>query len=108
MDTTPKASSKTHQSRSETTEWRQIEDGRCDSRPLLKKEYFRLYAQTHACVKVVGDMRGKTVNKQELRIHQKRPACQNRYAWRILNNQPIISAQATAGIQRRGLNGKGI
>ena len=91
MDTTPKASSKTHQSRSETTEWRQMEDGRYDNRPLLKKEYFKLYAQTHGCVNVVCNMCGKTANKQELRTHQKRPVCQNRHAWLILNNQPIIS-----------------
>lgn len=62
--------------RPRTADWRRLEDGRYDYRPIAKSEYFRIYAMNHACVKVVCPVCNRCVNKQELSLHQKRPICQ--------------------------------
>ena len=57
-----------------------LDNGAYDKRPCAKSEYFRVYAKTHACVKVVCPTCGRTLNKQELPGHQIRPICARRAA----------------------------
>ena len=65
---------------SQAADWRRLDNGAYDKRPCAKSEYFRVYAKTHACVKVVCPTCGRTLNKQELPGHQNRPICARRAA----------------------------
>ena len=65
---------------SQAADWRRLDKGVYDKRPCAKSEYFGAYAKTHACVKAVCPTCGRSLNKQELPGHQKRPICARRAA----------------------------
>jgi hypothetical protein len=103
MDTTPKATTESepeietkpeikypHKPNSEATKWRYRPDGKYDTRPKLKDEYFRQYQRVWGSRQVQCPKCGRMSRRGELGKHQKRPICvYTSLALQALNNKTI-------------------